>query len=322
MPDSRRQKCSAFVSAVYGIRITSPWPLGCHRSSGADWPELELRETAAPLHPDPAPAADPRPTQDWFRYERLADGSDYLRWSGLSEFTISPDGRRIACRVLDRCPRETLLVYLLGQVLSFALVKRGVEPLHATAVMIDGEAVAFVGDCGYGKSTLGAAFLQEGCALLTDDLLVVTERGGRVSAYPGPARIKLLPGVARRLLGRTTVGTPMNAGTTKLVIPLDGGGAAPGPGPFPLRAIYVLNAPRERSRRTGIAIRSLPPRRAFLAVVRNTFNPVVAEPARLGRLLDQAARLALKVPLKSLSFPRTWASLPAVRRAIRADLEA
>jgi hypothetical protein len=310
------------VSGLHGIRITSPWPLGGHRGPGSGWPELELREAAAPLRADPPPTKESPKRQDWFRYERLADGSNYLRWSGLSEFTISPDGRRIACRVLDRCPRETLLVYLLGQVLSFALVKRGVEPLHATAVMIDGEAVAFVGDCGYGKSTLGAAFLQEGCALLTDDLLVVTERGGRVSAYPGPARIKLLPGVARRLLGRTTVGTPMNAGTTKLVIPLDGGGAAPGPGPFPLRAIYVLNAPRERSRRTGIAIRSLPLRRAFLAVVRNTFNPVVADPARLGRLLDQAARLALKVPLKSLSFPRTWASLPAVRRAIRADLEA
>jgi len=38
--------------------------------------------------------------------------------------------------------------------------------------------------------------------------------------------------------------------------------------------------------------------------------------------LVEAVRLALKVPLKSLSFPRTWASLPAVRRAIRADLEA
>src|SRR3990172_4970069 len=199
-------QASAFESAVYGIRLRSPWPLGCHRGTGGDWPELELRETAAPLCP--VPTADSAPTQDWFRYERLADGSDYLRWSGLSEFLVSPDGRRIACHALEGCPPETLRVYLLGQVLSFALVRRGVEPLHATAVMIDGEAVAFVGDCGYGKSSLGAAFLQDGCALLTDDLLAVTERDGRVLAYPGPARIKLFPDVAHRLLGGCPVGTP------------------------------------------------------------------------------------------------------------------
>ena len=57
--------------------------------------------------------------------------------------------------------------------LSFSLLSLGYEPLHATAVVVDGEAVAFLGDCGYGKSTLGAAFLARGFPLLTDDVLAL-----------------------------------------------------------------------------------------------------------------------------------------------------
>lgn len=326
-PENRRRSSVAptrrnFAYQVYGLTLMSPWPLGVRRGSGDETSAVRLVEARTSLCPDPLTAPGGRRRSDWFTYARRPDGSDYIRWSGLSEFEISPDGRRIVCHLLDRGSRETLNVYLLGQVLSFALVKRGIEPLHATAVMIDDEAVAFVGDCGYGKSSLGAAFYQEGCPVLTDDLLAVTERNERLLAYPGPGRIKLLPVVARHLLGTVRTGTRMNPDTAKLVIPLAGSGTALGPGPFPLRAIYVLNAPRAVARRDRITIRPLSPRRAFLALVRNTFNPVVAEHTRLARLLDRAAWVAQKVPLKSLSFPRTWSALPAVRRAIRADLAA
>lgn len=309
-----------FVSALYGLRITGPWPLGPPPPAGADWPELELVHARVPLVAHLAPSERAARRRDWFRRVRLADGSDYLRWTGLAEFLVSPDGCRIVCRTFHGCSREALRAYLLGQVFSFALARRGIEPLHATAVAIDGEAVGFLGDCGRGKSSLAASFLEQGATLLTDDLLVLRDHGGRQLAYPGPPRIKLFPHVARRLLGPGTAGTPMNPGTAKLVIPVGARRSSAG-GPLPLRAIYVLARPA-RGRRVRVATRRLAPRRAFLALVRNTFNPVLAEPARLGRLLDEAARLALAVPVRSLSFPRRLAALPDVRRAILADLAA
>ena len=42
---------------------------------------------------------------DWFQYARLLDGSTFLRWSGLFEFLVSADGRRIACRELNGANR-------------------------------------------------------------------------------------------------------------------------------------------------------------------------------------------------------------------------
>ena len=85
---------------------------------------------------------------------------------------------------------------MLGQALSFALVRQGFEPLHATVVVVDDHAVAFLGGNAFGKSSLAACFLEAGYRLLTDDLLILRESSDRILAYPGPPRIKLFPKIA------------------------------------------------------------------------------------------------------------------------------
>src|SRR5207244_980556 len=66
---------------------------------------------------------------------------------------------------------------------------------------VDDESVGFLGDAGYGKSSLAAAFLAIGCRLVTDDLLVLEERVDGFYAHPGPPRIKLTPTVLVNTLG-------------------------------------------------------------------------------------------------------------------------
>jgi hypothetical protein len=283
--------------------------------------DVDLGEAPARSFAEAARPAPGRPGgAGWFHYRRLPDGSAYLRWGGVAEFLVSPDGRRVACHRRRGATPEAFLAYLLGPVLSFALIGRGAEPLHATCVVVDGRAVAFLGDGGAGKSTLGAAFLEAGHALLTDDLLVATPRGAGVLACPGIPRIKLFPRVARRLLPHLAAGTPMNRFTGKRVIPLGGDGRRFSRRAMPLEALYVLAPPSERAGSGRIAIRPLSPRRAFVELVRNTFNTLVVEPARLERQLDLAAGLASRVPVRSLSIPRSLVRLPEVREAIRADL--
>ena len=254
-------------------------------------------------------------TSDWFHHARLVDGREYLRWAGLFEFIVAADGTWIACHPLARATPESFETYLLGQVVSFALLKRGIEPLHATAVEVDGGAVAFVGDCGRGKSTLGAAFVAAGHPLVTDDLLVVGRTADGPVAFPGPPRIKLFPEAARAVLPDAAAGVPMNPTTPKLVIPLPARGSR---GPLPLRALYLV-APAGPAAR-GARIRPLSRRRAALALLRNTFNTVVVEPARLARHLDAAAWLAARVPVRTLGVPRGLGRLPGARAAVAADL--
>jgi len=305
---------------LYGVRLKTVVPLPGPEIAGSGQVAIEFLSGPVSLFSRVRREAGIRREKgDWFEHARLSDGSDYLRWSGLFEFLVSPDGRRIACCALNGTSLESFQTYLLGQVLSFALLRQGIEPLHATAVVIDGQVVAFLGDCGYGKSSLGAAFLRVGYPLLTDDLLVLKQEGDRFMAYPGLPRIKLFPSVARSLIGERVNGVPMNNQTSKLVIPLGHNETVSPKGTFPLKAIYVLTPPA-KLRRSRITMRLLSPRRAFVELLRNTFNAVIVDPERLKCQFDLASRLAASVPIKTLSYPRTLARLPAVQDAVRSDL--
>lgn len=301
---------------LYGVSLQSHWPLpwGQEQRPG---PRLELRPgTAAFFSRLPQWGRPPGRGEAWFHHAHLPDDSLYLRWSDLFEFHISADGRRIVGRPLNGISREAFQTYLVSQVLSFALLRQGIEPLHSTTVVVNGEAVALLGDCGYGKSSLGAAFLRAGHRLLTDDLLVVKEEKGRFLAQPGPPRLKLFPEVARAVLGKEPAGVPMNPQTPKLVLSLTSGEAATSPAP--LRGFYLL--PAAGAARHQISLRRLRPRQAFLALVANTFNPVITESKRLARQFQTAARLAEALPVKALSYPRGLEQLPAVVAAVERDL--
>jgi len=212
---------------------------------------------------------------------------------------------------------ESFQVYLLGQALSYALVKSGFEPLHGTAIDTHGEATAFLGSSGYGKSSLAACFLAAGHELLTDDLLLLKPGSRGLEAYPGPARIKLFPRVARRFLPKRD-GIPMNLFTQKKVIPFDQSRACP----LPLRAIYCIAPPRENRCTRKIEITPLSAREAFVLLVKHTFNYVLVDPSRLQRQVRETARLVKSIPIQKLSYPRDLDQLPAVREAILADVEA
>lgn len=290
-------------------------PLSPPEVAETDKGGVELVEGSASLFSEPRAEAALRPsTSAGCHHVALADGSNYLRWPGFFEFLISPDGCRIAGRPLGDASWEAFQTYLLGQVLSFALLQRGIEPLHATAVVVEGEAVALVGDCGNGKSSLAAAFLRAGYRLLTDDLLVLKEEGSGFLAYPSFPRIKLFPEIARALLGAPVHGAPLNPYTRKLIIPL--GPEQSCQSPTPLTAVFVLRPLANGRHPRKVTVRKMSRRRAFLALTANTFNSRVTAPGRLKRLFTLAQRLTAVIPVKSLSYPRDLAVLPQVVQAI------
>ena len=72
-------------------------------------------------------------------------------------------------------------------------VKAGFEPLHGAAIEHEGQAIAFLGESGFGKSTLAGSFIAAGGRLLTDDLLLLRPSDGKLIAYPGPTKNQTSP---------------------------------------------------------------------------------------------------------------------------------
>jgi hypothetical protein len=89
-------------------------------------------------------------------------------------------------------PDRNVRLFLLGSAFGALLHQRGLLPLHANAVEIDGKAIAFMGESGAGKSTLAAWFHDAGYRVLADDVCVIRfDETGRPLACPGLPRLRL-----------------------------------------------------------------------------------------------------------------------------------
>jgi hypothetical protein len=157
----------------------------------------------------------------------------YLLSSPLGRYIVSPDGSVVVCRaspVLEDVQRM-----LIGQVLPLVAALRGLDILHASAVAIDGGAVAFTGPPGAGKSTLAVNLALRGAMLLADDVIALRRVGERLQVEPATSLVNLRHDQAERLqeqLGE--LGRPLGS-TEKLHIAVNTVAE-----PQPLRALYVL----------------------------------------------------------------------------------
>ena len=143
----------------------------------------------------------------WLEFYR-AEKSYLLRFPDLAEFEISADGGQIRGFAVPGVPDATVEHLYLTQVLPLALSRTGKLVIHAGAVDIDGNAVAFIGDTGRGKSTLAAAFAVAGHRFLSDDSLVVEIAGTEFRAMPSNPSIRLWQDSQQHLLDERAAKAP------------------------------------------------------------------------------------------------------------------
>jgi energy-coupling factor transporter ATP-binding protein EcfA2 len=89
--------------------------------------------------------------------------------------------------------------YIIGTVMALLLYQRELLVLHASALNINGTAVAFLGNPGSGKSSIAAALHKIGHEIITDDVSAIDFKGDKYRVFPGYPQIKLSDDVARSL---------------------------------------------------------------------------------------------------------------------------
>lgn len=96
-------------------------------------------------------------------------------------------GHRITVHPFHNDSFDLIRLYILGTCMGLLLMRRGLIPLHGSAIVVHGRAYAFVGESGAGKSTLAAALIHRGYRLLSDDVIPLKNTDGGsiiVPAYP------------------------------------------------------------------------------------------------------------------------------------------
>jgi hypothetical protein len=307
---------SPVVHHLYGIRVRTPWRVGGVASVDEEW-DVEFVEDDGETLARGASYVPRAQAAQWAQYAVLPDGSAYRRWSGMFEFLVTPDARRIYAQTLRPIEDEALLAYLMVDALSFSMVRLGWEPLHATAVTTEHGVAAFLGNSGDGKSTLAALLMRGGCKLVTDDMLILTRDRGTWLAQPGPPRLKLYQDMADHILGAEQRGVPMNPSTTKSIMAVDHADMACGPAP--VRALYVLENDRAPGQR-AVMFRRLSPSHALPRLLAHTAAHYPCEAPRLRRQFDFATSVVREIPIKSLSYRRAKREMTSLRDALLADL--
>lgn len=228
-----------------------------------------------------------------------------LAFDDTGVFDIHSVGRRIRWYPGPGVTEAAVRADLLGRVIALAAHVDGHVALHASAVSIDGRAVAFLGPKHAGKSTLALALVRLGARLLTDDTLIVRLDAGTPWAVPGVQRVRLWNDSARAL--GAAVSDARDAKPT--VDRLEPNELETRP--VPLDVCYLLEGSPGLQ---GGAVRRerVPAVHAALAQVRFGKLGALAGGAVGATLLDRVANLTRGVPVFTAAIGRDLSSLHAV----------
>ena len=289
-------------------------------ASSLELPELQHADGAAQFEVVEQRLAEPdgdwldpwtrEPKGPWIRIQ--FDRGYRIRYEGQADFHLSPDRRTLAVDVQD-CPPATLRHFLLDQVIPLVLSTQQIV-LHASAVSADGQALAFTGPCGIGKSSLAALFARKGFPVIADDAVLLAHRGSALEAVPAYPGVRLWPdAIAAAGVHEDTAPVTETSAKRRVRNAMRFDSRS-----LPVRAVYVLSA--EMSPEPSIA--PLSPRDTAMAFVEHGFRLEQRDREVLAIELDRACRAAHAATAWSLRYPRDWASADRVLDAVLAHARA
>ena len=326
---ARRPKERRYRYSVFGLTVESDLEVpGLRESRDGGPPDLRLDLRGRPW-----------PRRDWPREPTFqspflnARGRPQLRvWRSAERAWyrfLYDDGAEFlvagsADRVLGRWP-ESLTIddvgpYLVGPILGFVLRLRGVVCLHASAVVLDGQAVAFVGAAGAGKSTIAAAFAGRGRPVVSDDVVALAPDGDRFEVHPAYPWLRLWAASVEALFGSPDALpriAPADPSWPKRYLELDRDGDAFAATARPLGAIYLLK-PRG-SEEGAPLVRADPEGRLLLGLVANSYGNYLLDRGQRTTEFELLGCLVRRVRTRVLVPGASHEELAALCELVEAD---
>ena len=232
------------------------------------------------------------------RVFRVLDGMYYrFSYADETEFLVDRAGSELWADWCAPLTLEDTATYLLGPVMGFVMLLRGVVCLHASAIAVDDKAIALLGPAGSGKSTTAAAFSDRGYSILAEDVVTLDDRGSQFLVRPGYPCIRLWPASVRVLYGSETRLPKLTPNWDKCYLDLTKRGFRADP--LPLAAIYHLG---ER-RRDSIApfVETLNRSEGLVSLIANTYATKLMNKQMRAREFELLTRVLHHVPLRRVT---------------------
>lgn len=239
--------------------------------------------------------------------------SDNTLWIDVPEVAryLITNGTSIIIEPYLPVDETSIRVFLLGSCMGAILMQRSLLLLHANAIKIKDQCVAFAGHSGAGKSTLAAAFMKAGDSILADDVCAINQTGHVVPGFP---QLKLWADTSEQLSVDTQKLTRIRPNIRKFALPLHEQFHKT---PLPLRVIYILSSHNQDT----FLFKEIKGMQKILPLKHNTYRGQYLK--GLGKTqehLKQSGRLASQADMIHITRPSHGFKLNELMQQIKQDL--
>ena len=305
-------------SAGPGTRVGPPQQRPALRGKGEDpsfvgsyVPKLVFVDSgSASLAGTASGDAESRP---WFDKEGevvgracVADGTHFVELDGVARFSFDATGPNVTAVPAPAAEKKLVAEYFRRWILPVAVHVRGLEVLHASAVLASGGVAAFSAASEAGKSTIAHGLGTRGLRIWTDDALAFDVDGDGPRAFALPYRLRLRPASA------THFGLEPSTGGTITV--------ESEPGVEEEAPIAVLFLLERRPVGPAVHVEPIEPVQAFPTLVERSYHFGGEESERKRAMLSRYLELASAVPVYRLSMATGLEHLEAVLDAVQERL--
>jgi hypothetical protein len=291
-----------FSYTAYGLNIGSYLPL----------PELAETESSADVAIRPGTVLHPAETTQSEQCIWATATEAIFFWEEVGTILVR-DGKEIIVDAVPDANPDILRLFLLGSALGTLLHQRGLLVLHGSAVAINGSAIAFLGESGWGKSTTVAALCAQGHQMVADDVLVIdfTTTGNPI-VFPGFPQVKLWSDAVTSLGSDPQTLERIRPELDKFAHPYKTNFSLQ---PIDLKQLYILGVG------TVLEIEPIPLQKVFKELVFHSYAVPFLKTAFSNQdHFRQCAKLINSVSIARLKRQRDLLALMEIVRLIEADV--
>ena len=246
-------------------------------------------------------------------------GSYLLDFPKVARFEIDKRTRLINGYRMTGTPVSTIRHLLLDQVLPRLFAHfYYYSVLHASCVEVEGKSICFLGDTGWGKSTLAAGFKTAGYPLMTDDCVQVCLKDGAPVAQASYHSVRLFPDSieALNVVGSKDAKAATHYSAKKRFL------RPAQTVTLPIGAFFIMTAPNQCQECSETEISSMSKTKAILELLKNSFCLDLHDNPFLQNQFQQISAITTSgIPVYLLKHPRQFEKLEATVHSILSCLQ-
>lgn len=282
---------------AYGLTLTLPDPSGTE-SPQTNKADVKIKSSLKPLYNlHNIQWLTNINEEDYIFFGKRKDGyyiADFHTESTV--FAINNKGSEIIFYTTKKNNFYEIRHLVLNHVIPLVLNLKGIETIHASSILTQNGVVGFVGESGFGKSTIAAWLINYGQTLLSDDALPILLEPEGICTISGPPEINLRYHLLSNLKVFNSVICKF---PHKACFALNKKQHVEGK--FPLKNIYFLK-PDEKIRH--IKINEMKKTEALVCLLKQTYRLDIEDKLMLKRQLHTLEKIVNNIPAKVLFYPK------------------